>query len=435
MKKAILLTAALLLLSTTLAFAKGAGGGAAMEPGKVTLSMLAYRDLTNPVDAGNWDILLEAFSASFPDIELEIEYGFDEPYHDKLQVLLVADQLPDLLFLWPGARTGQITGSGKIKDLRPWLEGKEDKFAAIAVAAQGRNGEIYELPEQVTATHVMYANTKYMDELGLTFPKTHEELLAQGDVIRDVGLIPVAMTNKSAWQIQSCLLSALAERAGGMDWYDRVISGKNAAFTDPEFVGALQVILDLAENDMFSPGINQLDYGQALTQFVNEEAVYYIDGGWRVNDLVGELTDEQKQYVELMTYPEIPNQKGSAGSTAAVAGTGFGMNAALDGAEAEAAWTWIWYYSGPIGSAIRQGMGANPAYILPTPPTLDVMVKKLIKFVAETPVGYVIDAKMDAEGMNVLHPGLQEMIFGEKTPQQVAEEYESWVAANDPARK
>ena len=50
-------------------------------------------------------------------------------------------------------------------------------------------------------------------------------------------------------------------------------------------------------------------------------------------------------------------------------------------------------------------------------------------------MGYVIDAKMDAEGMNVLHPGLQEMIFGEKTPQQVAEEYESWVAANDPARK
>ena len=186
---------------------------------------------------------------------------------------------------------------------------------------------------------------------------------------------------------------------------------------------------------MFSPGINQADYGQALTDFVTEKAVYYIDGGWRVNNLVGELTDDQKGYMELYTFPDIPNQKGTSGSTAAVAGTGFGMNADLEGAKAEAAWNWIWYYSGPVGSAIRQGHGANPAYKLPTPSNLDAMVKKLVKFVADTPAGYVIDAKMDAEGMGVLHPALQEMILGKKTPLQVAQEYEAWVAANDSNRK
>jgi len=37
--------------------------------------------------------------------------------------------------------------------------------------------------------------------------------------------------------------------------------------------------------------------------------------------------------------------------------------------------------------------------------------------------------------MGVLQPALQEMILGAKTPQQVAEEYETWVAENDSARK
>jgi raffinose/stachyose/melibiose transport system substrate-binding protein len=47
----------------------------------------------------------------------------------------------------------------------------------------------------------------------------------------------------------------------------------------------------------------------------------------------------------------------------------------------------------------------------------------------------VIDAVMDGEGMGVLHPAIQEMMLGAKTPQQVATEYEKWVAANDTSRK
>ncbi len=402
---------------------------------KIKLKMLSYRDLTDKVEVTNWEELLEAFAKEHPNIELEIEYGFDEPYHNKLQTIATAGQIPDVLFLWPGKRTGYITGQGLIKDLRPWIQGHEAEFAAGALAPQGPNGEIYELPEQMTATHVMYTNEKLMKELGLTFPKTLDELVAQGETIRAAGLIPIAMTNKAGWQMQSCLLSALTERAGGMEWYDKAIAGDGASFADPEFINALSVIDTLAKNEMFMPGINQADYGADMTEFVNERAVYWIDGGWRINNLVGELTDEQKQYVSMMTFPEIPNQKGMSGSTAAVAGTGYGMNVNLEGEKAEAAWNWIWFYSGPVGSKIRQKNGALTAYNLPPNEDLDIMVKKLNKFVAETPAGYVIDAKMDAEGMGVLHPAIQEMILGAKTPEQVAQEYEAWVAANDSNRK
>ena len=51
-------------------------------------------------------------------------------------------------------------------------------------------------------------------------------------------------------------------------------------------------------------------------------------------------------------------------------------------------------------------------------------------------MSYVLDDRMDAEGMmNVLNPGLQEVSMGSKTPEQLAKEYEEWVAANDSNRK
>ncbi len=401
----------------------------------VKLKMFHYLEATDKVAMTNWEEVLTAFQAANPDIELEIEYLTNEPYHNKLQTLSVANELPDIMFLWPDKRTGYVTASGKVKDLREFLKGHEGEFVNGALTPQGPNGEIYELPEQMTATHVMYANEKLMKDLGLTFPATMDELIAQGEKIRAAGLIPIAMSNKDGWQMQSCLLSALTERAGGMEWYNKALKGDGASFADPEFINALTVIDTLSKKEMFMPGINQADYGSEMTEFINEKAVYMIDGGWRVNNLVGELKPEQKEYITLHTFPAIPDQKGQAGSTAAVAGTGHGMNVALEGAKAEAAWKWIWFYSGPEGAKIRRENGALPAYKLPMQEDLDPMIKKLAEFVASTPTGYVLDSVLDGEGMGVLQPAIQEMILGAKTPEQVAKEYEAWVAANDSNRK
>lgn len=434
----------ILVLTVAVAVILGAAplfGGGQSEAGEssaggetIELTMFEYQNVTDESEVATWEVLLNEFYAQNPNIELEIDPLFDEAYHNKLQAMAVAGQLPDIMFLWPGARTGTVTENGLAKDLRPWLEGKEDQFADIAVAPQGPNGEIYELPEQVTATHVMFTNEKLLGELGLDYPETLRELIAQGEAIRDAGYIPIAMDNGGGWQMQSCLLSALVERTGGREWFLSAIEGE-ASFTDPQFVRALDVIKTLADNDMFSPGVNTAQYGQALTSFVNEEAVYFIDGGWRVTNLVTELTEGQKDYISLNVFPEVPNTQGQTASTAMVAGTGYGMNADLEGEKAEAAWKWIWFYSGPEGSEIRQATGAVPAYKLPIPEDADPMVQKLTRFIGETPAGYVIDAKLSQEAMGELHPLLQELIFGSLSSREVAQQFENWVADNEPARQ
>lgn len=432
MRKLVVMTLMLVLVLTPATlFAKGVEETAAS--GVVELSMYHYHDLADATATGQWKEILAGFEEANPNIKLDIEYQFNEPFHNKLQAMAVSKQIPDVLYLWPMKRTGYVTRSGLIKDLRPYLVGKEAGFSPAALTDQGLNGELYELPQQITATHVVYVNNKILQELGLSYPKTMDEMLAQKAKIAGAGYIPIAMDNGDGWEMQSCFLSALTERAGGMDWYNDVLVGK-ASFGDSEFVNALNVIKVLSDNDMFSPGINQANYGAALDDFVNGKAAYFIDGGWRVTTLVEELPADLAPYVSLETFPTIPNQKGQDGSTAVVAGTGFGMNANLSGAKADAAWDWIWYYSGPVGSKIRVGHGMIPAYKTDMG-DINPLLGKLVDFLNTKPAGYVIDAVVDAEGMNVLHPALQEMMFGNKAPQQVANEFEAWVAANDSTRK
>ena len=430
--KRIAMTMLIIAVSVGLAFA-GGQPDAAEDDDVITLEVLHYLDLADSVSSENFFEVVDAFHEANPNISLEFDYLFNEPYHNKLQSSAIAGQLPDLMFLWPGKRTGDVTGSGVVKDLTPWVEPVADQFAPAAVAAQGPNGEIWELPEQVTATHVMFTNDRLLDELGLEFPETLEELIAQGEVIREAGYIPIAMDNGDGWQMQSCLLSALVERSGGKDWFNKAITGE-ASFSDPEFVNAVEVIQTLHENEMFSPGLNQAAYGQALTDFVNEQAVYFIDGGWRTSNLTGEMTEDQFEYVSYNVFPELPNEQGQAGSTAIVAGTGFGMNAELEGAVADAAWEWIYWFAGPEGSSIKAEQGWLPAVQIDLPETSPPLTLKLADFINSTPGGYVVDAVMDAEGMGVLHPLLQEMMFGDVSPQQVGDRYEEWVAANDSGR-
>ena len=426
----ILTVAVILVVSASLIFA---GGRSEAADDSITLEVFHYLDLADNTSVDNFNEVRRAFEEAHPNINLEFDFLFDEAYHNRLQAMAVAGQLPDVMFLWPGKRTGDVTGAGLVQDLRPWVSNVEHEFAPAALDAQGPNGEIWELPEQITATHVMFTNERLLDELGLSFPETFEELLAQGDVIREAGYIPIAMDNAGGWQMQSTLLSALIERTAGRDWFDRALVG-DASFTDPEFVRALEVIHTLSEEEMFTPGVNQAEYGQALTDFVNERAVYFVDGGWRTSNLASELTAEQQEYTGYNVFPRLPNEQGQPQSTAIVAGTGFGMNANLSGAEADAAWEWIYFFAGPEGSRIKAEQGWLPATVEGVGPDAPLLTRKLSEFLSTTPGGYVVDAIMDAEGMGVLHPAIQEMMFGVLTPQEVAEQYETWVAANDSGR-
>ena len=423
----------LLLSIIILMLALSCGKSEKTEDGVVTLVGFRQIDPAHPQHKESMDIM-EAFEKSHTNIKIEWEFVSGEAYHQKFQAMTAAGIIPDIFTIYLGSRTAYITDRGLVKDITPYTDKVKSEYNENIWDAQGDNGEIYFVSPNLAVAHVMYVNTKILDELGLTFPKTHEELIAQGEIIRNAGYTPIAFGNSADWVMNSLFFSAIVARYGGTEWFDKAMKG-DAKFSDANFVNALKIIDELQKEKMFSPGINQLAHSLALEEFVQGKALYLIDSAWRVPVMKGAMTEEQLETTDMKVYPAVPGET-FPNSSVVTLGEGVGMSAKLEGAKADAAWEFMYFDTGAIGSDMKMKSNTVTTYNLDmTKYDLDPLTTKYIKFIEETPMGYVIDAKMDAEGMGVLNPAIQEMLLGNKTPEEVANEYEAWVAENDSNRK
>lgn len=407
--------------------------GAADAP--VTLSVYMQHDLASP-QYKYWPVTLEAFAKKYPNIKLEFEYVSGEDFHQKFQAMAATGDIPDLFTCYAGARSGYILDRGMVKDLRPFLTDSFKKNYNPAVwQPQGPKGEIYIISPNMAVCTVVYVNTKLQKQLGLATPKTLDEMIAQVPKIRAAGLTPLAFGNKAQWQGQSLCLSMLVDRMGGTAWFDKAMKGE-AKFTDAPFVDALAVIKKMVDTKLFPAGVNQLEGPQAWGEFVQGKAVYLLDAGWRVSALKSAAKPEDYANYAAIAFPAVPGEK-IHGSSAATLGEALAMNAKLTGAKADAAWKFLSFIYGQEGSEILMEYGTVPTYKLDYSKfNIDSLNKQYINLINSQTMGYVIDAKMDSEGVNnLLNPGIQAVMMGAKTPAQLASEYEAWVAANDSNRK
>src|SRR5580700_5028533 len=168
-------------------------GSSAATYANVTLSSIVPYTKVDP-QYQELQELYARFHKQNPDITIKFDFLDHDAYHVKMQALAISNNLPNILTLWPGKRTGYITDRGYARDLEPWI--KRDDLAAaqraVFLTPQARGGQVYELGVPfVNFTNVVYVNKKLLDQLGLSFPKTLKDFEAQAPVIRKGGFRPV----------------------------------------------------------------------------------------------------------------------------------------------------------------------------------------------------------------------------------------------------
>lgn len=394
----------------------------------VTLRFLDYGDITT-AEGRSAQAIVEAFEAAYPDIELEVERLYDEAYHQKLAALSAAGAMPDVMYLWPGgARSGPLYEAGLIADLYTYLGAEVANWLPTVIGPQ-MHGKLYELPISAgTATHVLYVNTKLLDQLGLPMPHSYGELKAMVPAITAAGLDPIIMPNAATWVMQSCFFSALVGRIAGTEWIMDAVAGK-ASFTDEEFVRSLQILKEIYDTGLLPASSLQLGYGDGPILFAEDKGVFMIDGNWRVGAVVPLLTAEEQEDIELTVFPDIAGQKGPSSSTSLVTSTGLGMKAGLSKEKAEAALELIKFYAGPEAAKIRlrTGFGLAPSCkdVDLSDIELAVLTKKLFAFFPEHPGTPVLDAVISGDPLERMNIGLQELGLGDITAEQLAAEIEA----------
>jgi raffinose/stachyose/melibiose transport system substrate-binding protein len=417
----------------------------ALAEEKVTLKFLWYLDATSPgfaEDQAVWD----KFKADNPDIDLEMETLFNEPFHQKVSAYIASNQLPDVMFMWPSGRSTELHSQKLLKDLKPLLgDAFLNKFIPAVINPKNQSsGYLAELPQAVTYTTAMFANKALIEKLGMKLPKTYAELKAMVPKLKAKGIAAVMMANKDTWVMQSCLFSTISGRLAGDDFIDKVKAGK-AKFTDKAFVSALNFVAALYKDSVLSNETLQIGYGEVPGLFADGKAAFMIDGDWRVGDF---LTDKatgkalipparQKSDYVIMNFPAIPGEI-SANTCSAIVGTGLGISAAIPkgSAKEKAAVRLLQYYYSDAVLKTRLETGAFiPSKKGITSDKIEPLTAKISAYYATIDkTTYVLDGVLDESVYTPLNNGLQEIGLGTKTPAQVAEEVQAamdtWISAH-----
>lgn len=430
--KKILAILLVLLIALPMVFAQG-GKAETSSDGKIHLKAYMQIDPTLSQYAGHNEIM-KAFAEKYPNIVIEPEYASGEAFHQKFQAMAASKEIPDIFTCYGGSRSDYITKTGLVLDLREdyLTDDIMSQYSSATWAEQGSEGQYWMIPPSLAVCHTVYANTDLLKKLGLEYPKTYSEWLEQIPVIREAGYYPVSMGNKDPWVVNSWLLSLLIDRLGGPEWFMKAAKGEGASFTDEPMVRSLEIIKEMTDKGLFSPGVNQMSNTEADQEFYQQKSVYLIDAGWRTSGMDNDLSAEMKASVEMYVFPEIEGEVRHNTSTATVS-EGFGISAKLKGTEkADAAWTFITFYNGEEGAKIRAQYGDVPSYKLDlTKIKLAPMQAKFAQFQATHEMGYVFDAVMGAEGVSILNNDIQAMMLGNGEPKTIAEKYEKFVKQNE----
>ncbi len=425
-----------LLLAMIMVLAVGMTAGSAEEV--VTLRVLNYRDMTSPNAMEETATVWEAFEAAHPNIKLEIQDEFNEPFHQATEAYAAANNLPDVLYAWPSGRSTTLHTNKLLKDLTPLVErdGIADSYLPAALSPiQQVGGYLAMIPSGVTTTHAFYVNLEVLEDAGLEPAKTYSELVAQVPVLKAKGYETVLMPSQDTWVMQSCLFSMIAGRFGGEGWEQKILSGE-AKFTDPEFIAALNFVEQMYEDGVLDRSTLAVAYGEGPGLFATNTAAYYIDGDWRGGDFItdastGEaliIPDRQKN-IKITIFPEIDVEGVKINnSDSVVPATGYGISAALEdgSAKLDAAWELVKWLSSKEVLTYRLSTGglATPSRTdidissLPLEPLQIAMANLTSEYDTDT---VVIDGVFEGPVYTPLNDGLQAIGLGTQTPEDVAQ--------------
>lgn len=430
-----------MLLAVLTAASVFAGGGkdarAADAVSRVVLEVLNYADPAVANADSDQSRIWGDFAAANPDVALNREDLFNEPFHNKVEAYVASGNIPDVMIVWPSGRSNSLHSRGFLKDLSSLVSKDRLKNSFLPITwdtSQIAGGRQTMIPQSLTVSHVFYANLEVLNDCGLVPAKTYAELKAQTPVLWSRGYECVIMPGKSSWVMQSCLFSMVAGRFCGADWHNRILSGQ-AKFTDQDFVKGLDFIQAIFADGVIARSSLGMDYGDGPGLFAADRSACYIDGDWRCGAFITDedsglalLSHARQKNILVGVFPDIEGAKLNK-SSSTIIGTGWAMSAAIPAGSAkeDAAWRLIKY----LVSAEVLGLSVEHGRIV-TPTRADIDFGKLALEPIQQAVGklgtqyttgtVVIDGVFHSDVYNPINEGLAGIAAGTRTPRQVAAE-------------
>ena len=291
MKKIVSLLLAMALVLSLCAFAQAE---------EITLRVLAGQSTT---DAGIEDMIDEALAKKYPEIKLEwecVDWGND--FQPKMQVYMQSG-LPDIMI--GKAQDVSTYGSlGLLADLtaQPYMENILD----AAKEGVTLDGKVLGMTFNCLYQGVYYSR-EIFNKLGLSVPKTHEELAAVIETLKANGITPFASHMVDTWSIGNVTMQFAVNDVFNKNavWGDDFRAGKVSFETSPEYKTAYEYNKLIYDNTWTDETFS-LEQTACDAKMVMGEAAMKVSGSWSIQNFLG--IDES---YDFGIFP-FPNQTGDA---------------------------------------------------------------------------------------------------------------------------
>ena len=394
------------------------------EPVKISFMDLWSKDKAENISTSVRDALAK-FGKDNPDIIVEEEaIGDQTAYYTKLKTLAASNELPDV-FISKGSELAMFAKNQTAAPLDEILGADaawKDGFVPSAFDDLTSDGKIYAVPYSMLSTHVIYYNKKILAEAGFqTFPTTWADFKSMIEKVKAKGIAPIALGNKEQWVAESCILSALGDRFTGTEWFNSIKDGKDAKFTDPEFIKALAALQELGKAGAFNKDMNSINNDQQKTLYFNGKAAMFMEGSWAIGAVMAgpkEIADN----TEVAVLPSVEGGKGDPLSMSGGAGSGFASGVKGFAVKKDAIAKVLKAVSGADYAKSIAEKGEPAAFKVADYDKSKVtsLAVKYADMASKLKFTPIYDSYLNPAVVSKMNAGLQELLIGAVTPEELA---------------
>lgn len=209
------------------------------------------------------------FEAAHPETDIIMESVSDQAIKDKLSVMAAGGDMPDIFFSWSGEYLKKFARAGLVADLTPYLEADSEwreGFLPAYLNNSTFNGETYGIPYRGSIMFMLY-NKEMFSQFGLSAPETYSELLDICKVLKSNGKTPIGFGNAQAWY-NSWWVGTLNALMVSPEDLNRDYNPETTNFSNPAYIDALQLFIDLNAEGYFGEYVNSKDYYNVREEFM-----------------------------------------------------------------------------------------------------------------------------------------------------------------------
>lgn len=253
-----------------------AGSGETPAPaGEQKVIRLFHRFPDDPCNAFIEKKIAE-YEAAHPEIDIQITSAQNQPYKEKIKVVVGSDECPDIFFSWGGEFSERFIRENLIMDLTPYMDAEwtDSLLQTQMVEYTTDDGMIYGVPFRMDAKLFFY-NKDIFEAQGLKAPETWDEFMAVCEALKGAGITPIAEGNQDLWP--AChYVGTLNQLLVSDEVRAKDYNAKTGEFTDPGYVKALDYYYQMVQ--YMNTGVNGQTHDMARLGFTQgQTAMLYAE--------------------------------------------------------------------------------------------------------------------------------------------------------------